>query len=66
MGRKVMKEQELIYAKDKDLLASLQAIKRAAESARKRAIQTGTAIVILKDQQMVRLTAEQLRQEEQL
>jgi hypothetical protein len=60
-----MKEQELIHAKDKDLVASLQAIKRAAESARKQAIQTGTAIVILKDQQMVRLTAEQLRQEGQ-
>jgi len=58
-----MTAQELIYAKDKDLPASLQAIKRAAESARKQAIQTGTAIVILKDQKIVRLTAEQLRQE---
>jgi hypothetical protein len=66
MGREVMTAQELIYAKDKDLVAPLQAIKRAAESARKQAIQTGTAIVILKDQKIVRLTAEQLRQEGQV
>jgi hypothetical protein len=65
MGRKVMTAQELIYAKDKDLVASLQAIKRAAGLARKQTIQTGTAIVILKDQKIVRLTAEQLRQEGQ-
>lgn len=60
-----MTAHESILTKDKDLVASLQAIKRAAESARKQAIQTGTAIVILKDRQMVRLTAEQLRQEGQ-
>ncbi len=58
-----MTAQELSNAKDKDLVASFQAIKRAAESARKQAIQTGTAIVILRDKQIVRLTAEQLRQE---
>ncbi|WP_020564318.1 hypothetical protein [Methylosarcina fibrata] len=61
-----MTAHESILTKDKDLVASLQAIKRAAESARKQAIQTGTAIVILKDRQMVRLTAEQLRQEGQV
>lgn len=59
-----MTAQELTNAKDKDLPASLQAIKRAAELARKQAVQTGTAIVILRGQQMVRLTSEQLRQEE--
>lgn len=58
-----MTAQELIKAKDQDLPASLQAIKRAAELARKQAVQTGTAIVILRGKQIVRLTAEQLRQE---
>lgn len=59
-----MRPQELIHAKDKDLVVSLPAIKCAAELAREQAIQTETAIVILKDQQLIRLTAEQLRQED--
>lgn len=58
-----MTEQELNSAKDKDLIASLTAMKRAAQ-ARKQAIQTDTAIVVLKDQQIVRLTAEEIRKEE--
>lgn len=58
-----MTEQELNSAKDKDLIASLTAMKRAAQ-ARKQAIQTDTAIVVPKDQQIVRLTAEEIRKEE--
>lgn len=58
-----MRPQELSRAKDKDLPASLQAIKRAADLARKQAIQTGTEIVIMRDQQIVHVSAEQLQQE---
>lgn len=58
-----MTAQELALAKDKDLVASLQAIKRAADLARKQAIQTGTEIVIMRDQQIVHVSAEQLQQE---
>lgn len=60
-----MTTDELYKAKDKDIAASWNALKRAAELARQQAVQTDTAIVILKDQQIVRLTAEQLRQEDQ-
>ena len=59
-----MTTDELYKAKDKDIAASWNALKRAAELARKQAVQTDTAIVILKDQQIVRLTAEQIRQED--
>ena len=58
-----MTQHELNKAKDKDLVASLAAIKRAAALARKQAIQTDTAIVVLKDQKIIRLTAEEIRQE---
>jgi len=58
-----MTQHELHNAKDKNLVASLEAIKRAAQLARKEAIQTDTAIVVLKDQKIVRLTAEDIRQE---
>lgn len=60
-----MTQHELHNAKDKDLIASLEAIKRAAVLARKQAIQTDTAIVVLKDQKITRLTAEEIRQEGQ-
>jgi hypothetical protein len=62
----LMTAQELALAKDKDLVASLQAIKRAAELARKQAIQTGTEIVIMRDEQIVHVSAEQLKQEGRL
>ncbi len=58
-----MIQQELDAAKDKDLIASLAAIKRAAALARKQAIQTDTAIVVVKGHKIVRLTAEVLRKE---
>jgi hypothetical protein len=62
----MMTEQDLKFAKDKDLVASFAAMKRAGEMARELAIQTGTSIVIMKDQQIVHVTAEQLRQESQV
>ncbi|WP_265286509.1 hypothetical protein [Verminephrobacter eiseniae] len=51
-------------AKDPGLRASLNAIKRAAELARKPALQTGTSIVILQNGKIVHLSAEQLQQEQ--
>lgn len=59
-----MTPQELNSAKNQDLIASLAAMKRAAALARQQAIQTDTAIVILKDQKIVRLTAEDIRKED--
>ena len=59
-----MKPQELVKAKDPDLLASLQALERAAKLARKTALQTDTGIVIVQDNQIVHVSAEQLRREQ--
>ena len=56
-----MTEQELSKAKDPDLIASLAAMKRAADTARKIAMQTRTAIVIVKDRRVVRVTHDELR-----
>ena len=60
-----MTQQELNTAKDQDLIASVAAMKRAAALARKQAMQTDTAIVVLKDQKIVRLTADEIRKEGQ-
>ena len=56
-----MTQQELSRAKDPDLIASLAAMKRAADIARKIAMQTSTAIVIVKDRRIVRVTHDELR-----
>lgn len=58
-----MTQQELVKANDPDLRLSLEAMKRAAYSARKTAIQTDTAIVIVKDEQIIRVSADELRKE---
>jgi hypothetical protein len=58
-----MTEQELEKAKDPDLRASLQAIKRAARAARKIAKQTDTCIVIVRDNKVIHITAQELQQE---
>jgi len=59
-----MTYQELSQAKDPDLRASFQAMQRAAELARKTAVQTGTDIVIVENQQIVRLSARTLAQQD--
>jgi len=59
-----MTQQELSKAKNPDLRASLAAIRRAADMARRTAIQTDTEIVIVKDGKAVRITAEELRKEQ--
>ena len=58
-----MTPQQLAQAKDPDLIASSLAMQRAAELARQTAVQTGTAIVILQGQQIVRVPAQQLQPE---
>ena len=59
-----MTQSELDKAKDKDLPASIAAMKRAAAMARKVAMQTDTAIVVMQDNKLVRLTAAQLRNQD--
>jgi hypothetical protein len=59
-----MTQQELSQAKNPDLRASLAAMRRAAEMARKIAVQTNTALVVVKDGKVVRIPAEQLRAQE--
>lgn len=56
-----MRQQELFKAKNPDLRASLAAMQRAAELARKIAVQTDTEIVVVRDGKLVRVPAEQLR-----
>lgn len=58
-----MTSQDISKAKDRDLRASLAAMQRAAELARKTAIQTDTEIVVVRDGKPVRIPAEQLRQQ---
>ena len=58
-----MKSQDLSQAKDPDLRASLAAIQRAAQLARRTAIQTETGIVIVRDGKIVHISAEELRRD---
>ena len=52
---------QLSQAKDKDLPASLIAMRRAAQIARVTAVRTETAIVVLRDQKPLRISADELR-----
>jgi len=56
-----MKQQDLSKAKNPDLRASLAAMQRAAELARRTALQTDTAIVVVQNGKLIRIPAEQLR-----
>lgn len=55
-----MTKQDLSKARNPDLRASLAAMQRAAEQARKTAVQTGTALVVVKDGKLLRIPAAQL------
>lgn len=57
-----MKKPDISTAKDPDLRASLIAMRRAAALARKTAIQTNTGIVVVRDGQLLRITAQELRE----
>ena len=61
MGREPVTPQDLSKAKNPDLRASLAAMQRAAEQARKTAMQTDTALVVVKDGKLLRIPAAQLR-----
>jgi len=63
MGREQMKTKDISEAKDPDLRASMAALQRASLQARKTAIQTGTHLVIVKDGQLLRISAEELRKQ---
>lgn len=56
-----MTQHELGKAKDQDLVGSMVAMKRAAAMARRIAVQTDTAIVVVQDGKLVRITADELR-----
>ncbi|HUX63957.1 hypothetical protein [Sulfuricella sp.] len=59
-----MTQKELGTAKDNDLITSLTAMRRAARMAREQALLTGTAIVVMKDNKLVRVTAEEIRKQD--
>lgn len=56
-----MTREQLSQAKDKDLASSLIAMRRAARMAREQAVRTDTAIVVIRDNKPVRVTADELR-----
>lgn len=60
-----MTKQDISMAKDADLRASQAAMQRAAALARQIAIQTNTAIVVEKNGKTVRVTADELRREQE-
>lgn len=60
-----MKKPDISTARDPDLRSSFAALKRAAELARQIAIQTNTAIVVVTDGKLKRITADQLRAEDE-
>lgn len=57
-----MSTQDISTAKDPGLRASMAAMQRAAALARQTAMQTETAVVIVEDEQLVRILADELRQ----
>ena len=57
-----MTQKDLSQAKNPDLRASLVAMRRAAEMARRVAIQTDTEIIVVRDGKPVRISAAQLRE----
>ena len=59
-----MRSSDLSKATDPVLRGSLAAMKRAAALARKTAIQTDTGIVVVRDGKLVRISAAELRVDE--
>lgn len=58
-----IKAQDIGQARNPDLRTAMVAMQRAAKLARQTVIQTHTAIVVVREGQRIRITAEQLRQE---
>ena len=59
-----MNASDLAKAKDPDLRAALDALRRAAQSARKTVMQTNTHLVIVKDGRLQRIDAAELARQE--
>ncbi|HBU26272.1 MAG TPA: hypothetical protein DEB19_02850 [Synechococcales bacterium UBA8138] len=55
--------RDLHEASDPDIRGSVAAMKRAAQSAREIAIQTNTDLIIMKNDNIVRISPEELRQD---
>lgn len=55
-----MNANDLAQAKDPDIRAALGALRRAAQLARKTAMQTNTHLVIMKDGRLQRISASDL------
>ncbi len=60
-----MIRKDLSRARNPDLRASLAALQRAARMARQVAIQTNTAIVIVQNGKIVRISADELRKDQE-
>ena len=60
-----MNKLDIAHAKDPDLRNSLAAMKRAALQARQIAMQTNTGIVMVRNNQLVRISAQELRHEDE-
>jgi hypothetical protein len=58
-----MIKEEKNSLSDPEIRDAMNAMQRAAQLARETAIQTDTAIIIVKDGKQVRVTAEELRKE---
>ena len=54
--------RDIQEAKDPDLRACSAAMRRAAQSARRTAIQTGTDLIIVKNGKLTRISAQTLRE----
>ena len=59
-----MNGKDISQTTDKVLIGSMAAMRRAACMAREQAILTNTAIVVMKDNKIVRITAEELRKQD--
>lgn len=55
-----MNTLDISTAGDPDLLVSMQAMRHAAELARKTTIQTGTHLVVVRNGQLLRIAAQEL------
>ncbi len=57
-----MTDKDLSTAKNPDLRGSLAAMRRAADAARKTAMETDTEIIVVRDGKPVRIPAQRLRE----
>ena len=64
MGRERLSTRDISEAKNSDLRGSVAAMRRAAEMARTTAIQTNTGILVSRDGKPVRISAEELSEDE--